>query len=97
MIAAKLCAAARRADTAVGHHRPQLEMLVRLGKRVWLHCDSCRHSIMIEPHELAQRYRLDVLKPLLMISKAMHCALRGAEGLLLAGAARYARTTKGAY
>jgi hypothetical protein len=29
-------------------------MLVRLGKRAWLHCDDCRHSIMIEPHELAR-------------------------------------------
>ena len=29
-------------------------MLVMLGKRAWLHCDDCRHSIMIEPHELAQ-------------------------------------------
>jgi hypothetical protein len=28
-------------------------MLVRLGKRAWLHCGDCRHSIMIEPHELA--------------------------------------------
>ena len=32
-------------------------MLVRLGKRAWLHCDDCRHSIMIEPRELAQRHR----------------------------------------
>jgi len=24
-------------------------MLVRLGKRAWLHCDDCRHSVMIEP------------------------------------------------
>ena len=24
-------------------------MLVKLGKRAWLHCDDCRHSIMIEP------------------------------------------------
>ena len=26
-------------------------MLVRLGKRAWLHCDDCRHSIMIEPQK----------------------------------------------
>ena len=26
-----------------------LAMLVKLGKRAWLHCDDCRHSIMIEP------------------------------------------------
>jgi hypothetical protein len=63
-------------------------MLARLRKRAWLHCDGCRHSIMIEPHELAQRHRFDMLTPLLTISKAMRCsALRGAEGMLLAGAA----------
>jgi len=26
-----------------------LALLVRLGKRAWLHCDDCRHSVMIEP------------------------------------------------
>ena len=44
------------------HHIPKddawkqahLAMLVRLGKRAWLHCDDCRHSVMIEPHELAR-------------------------------------------
>jgi hypothetical protein len=25
-----------------------LAMLVRLGKRAWLHCDDCRHSVMAE-------------------------------------------------
>ena len=38
------------------HHIPKddawkqghLAMLVKLGKRAWLHCDDCRHSIMIE-------------------------------------------------
>jgi len=44
-------------------------MLVKLGKRAWLHCDDCRHSIMIEPHELAQRHQLDMQTPLLMIAR----------------------------
>ena len=45
---------------------------------------------MIEPHGLAQRHQLDMQTPLLTISKAMRCiALRGTEGMLLAGAARY--------
>jgi hypothetical protein len=48
-------------------------MLARLGKCAWLHCDGCRQSILIEPHELAQRHRLDMLTPLLTISKAMRC------------------------
>ena len=56
-----------------------LAMLVKLGKRAWLHCDDCRHSIMIEPHELAQRHQLDMRTPLLTISKAMRCARCGAR------------------
>jgi hypothetical protein len=69
------------------HHIPKddawkqahLAMLVRLRKRVWLHCDGCRHSIMIGPHELARRHRLDMLTPLLTISKAMRCTRCGAR------------------
>jgi hypothetical protein len=70
-------------------------VLVRLGKRAWLQCDGCRPSVMIEPHELTQRHRLDMPDAAAQDFKgdALH-ALRGAEGLLLAGAARYARTTK---
>jgi len=63
-------------------------MPVRFGKRAWLHCDDCRHSIMIEPHELARQHQLDMQTPLLTVSKgnALY-ALRSAEGMLLAGAA----------
>jgi hypothetical protein len=69
------------------HHIPKddafkqahLAMLAKLGKRAWLHCDGCRHSIMIEPDELAQRHRLDMLTPLLTISKAMRCTHCGAR------------------
>ena len=51
------------------------------------HCDDCRHSVMIELHELAQRHQLDMQTPLLTISKAMRCTRCGArEGMLLAGA-----------
>jgi len=50
-----------------------LAMLVKLGKPAWLHCDDCRHSIMIEPQEFARLHRLDMLTPLLTISKAMRC------------------------
>jgi hypothetical protein len=69
------------------HHIPKddawkqahLAMLVRLGKRAWLHCDDCQHSVMIEPSELAQRHWLDMLTPLLAISKAMRCTHCGAR------------------
>ena len=56
-----------------------LAMLVS-GKRAWLHCDDCRHSVMIEPAELAQRHRLDMQTPLLTISKAMRCTRCEASG-----------------
>jgi len=54
-------------------------MLVRLGKRAWLHCDGCRHTTMIEPHELAQRHRLDMLTPCSRSRRrcAAHAAGRG--------------------
>ena len=66
-------------------------MLVRRGKRAWLHCDNCRHSIMIEHAELAHRHRLRHADTVAhnLIGDALH-TLRGAEGLLLAGAAQYA-------
>jgi hypothetical protein len=79
--------AAKRATIAgmSWHHIPKddaweqahLGMLASLGKRAWLHCDGCRHSIMIEPHELAQRHWLDMRTLLLTIPKAMRCTLRG--------------------
>jgi hypothetical protein len=47
------------------------------GKDAWLHCDGCRHSIMIEPHELAQQHGHDMETPLLTISKG--CDARDAE------------------
>jgi hypothetical protein len=59
--------------------RAHLAMSARLRKRAWLHCDGCRHSVMIEPHELAQRHRLDMLTPLLTISRAMRCTRCGAR------------------
>ena len=81
--------AAKRATIAgmSWHHIPKddawkqahLAMLAKLGKRAWLHCDDCRHSVMIEPHELAHRHRLDMLTPLLTISKAMRCTRCGAR------------------
>ena len=65
-------------------------MLVRLGKRARLHCDDCRHSVMIEPAELAQQHRLDMLTtaPHALKGDALH-AMRSAEGMLLAGAAQH--------
>ena len=79
------------------HHVPKddawtqvhLAMLVRLGKRAWLHCDDCRHSVMIEPHELAQRHHLDMVTPLLTISKGAAPAV-GRGGDAAGRSAQYA-------
>jgi hypothetical protein len=83
------------------HHVPKddawkqahLAMLARLRKRAWLHCDGCRHS---KHHDRAPRARpaasarhADAAAHDLK-SYALH-ALRGAEGVLLAGAAQYGR------
>jgi hypothetical protein len=49
------------------------------GKHAWLRCVGCRHSIMIEPHELAQQHGLEMQTLLLTISKAMRCTRCGAR------------------
>ena len=46
-------------------------MLVKLGKRAWLPCDDCRHSVIVEPHELARQHQLDMQTSLLTISKGI--------------------------
>jgi hypothetical protein len=70
------------------HHMPKddawkqahLAMLVKLGKRAWLHRNDCRHSVTIEPAELAQRHQLDMQTPLLTISKQCAAHAVGRRG-----------------
>jgi predicted adenine nucleotide alpha hydrolase (AANH) superfamily ATPase len=65
-----------------------LAMLERLGKEVWLRCDGCAHTVMIKPRDFAERHGLDMLTPLLTISRRMRVlALWSAEGRLSAGTA----------
>jgi hypothetical protein len=77
------------------HHVPKddawkqahLAMLVELGKRAWLHCDDCRHSVMIRAaraRPTASARHADAAAHDLK-GDALH-ALWGAEGMLLAGA-----------
>ena len=56
-----------------------LAMLERLGKDAWLRCDACAHTAMVKPRDFAQRHRLDMLTPLLTISRAMRCTRCGAR------------------
>src|SRR5215213_2829309 len=58
-----------------------LAMLERLGKDAWLRCDACielRH-VMVKPRDFAERHRLDMLTPLLTISRRMRCTRCGAR------------------
>jgi DNA-directed RNA polymerase subunit RPC12/RpoP len=69
-----------RCGEALHESQHELEShAARLGKRAWLHCDDCRHSIMIEPREFAQQHGLDMLTPLLTISRAMRCTRCGSR------------------
>jgi hypothetical protein len=36
-----------------------LAMVEGLGKRLWLGCDGCHHTVMVAPGELADRHGLD--------------------------------------
>ena len=67
-----------------------LAMLERLGKDAWLRCDGCAHTVMVKPRDFAERHRLDMLTPLLTISRrSISRRMRSAEGRLSAGAARH--------
>ena len=50
-----------------------LAMVERLGKDAWLRCDECAHTAMVKPREFAERHGLDMLTPLLTISRRMRC------------------------
>ena len=54
-----------------------LAMVEGLGKRLWLGCDWCQHAIVIAPRELADWHGLDMLTPLLTLSRALRCARWG--------------------
>ena len=54
-------------------------MLERLGKDAWLRCDGCAHTVMVKPRDFAERHGLDMLTPLLTISRRMRCARCGAR------------------
>jgi hypothetical protein len=57
-----------------------LAMLERLGKDAWRRCDECAHTVMVSPREFADRHGLDMLTPLLTISRRMRCT-RGKAGV----------------
>jgi hypothetical protein len=54
-----------------------LAMVEGSGKRLWLGCDGCQHTVMIAPREFADRHALDMQTPLLTLSRALRCTRRG--------------------
>ena len=50
-----------------------------LGKEAWLRCDGCAHTVMVKPRDFAERHGLDMLTPLLTISRRMRCSRCGAR------------------
>ena len=50
-------------------------MVEGLGKRLWLGCEGCEHTVMIAPRELADRHGLDKHTPTL--SRALRCTRCG--------------------
>jgi DNA-directed RNA polymerase subunit RPC12/RpoP len=56
-----------------------LAMLERLGIEAWLRCDGCGHSMLVNPREFAAQHKLDMLTPMLTISRRMRCTRCGAR------------------
>jgi hypothetical protein len=54
-----------------------LSMVKGIGKRLWLHCDICAHAVVAEPDAFAASHGLDMLTPLLTISRALRCTRCG--------------------
>jgi hypothetical protein len=52
-------------------------MVEGLGKRLWLSCDWCQHSVMADVRPFADRHRLDMQTPLLTVSRALRCTRCG--------------------
>jgi hypothetical protein len=69
------------------HHTPKdgawreahLAMLVKLGMGLHLRCDACHHSVSEDPRLFAARHNLELLTPMLTISKVLRCTRCGAR------------------
>jgi hypothetical protein len=53
--------------------KAHLAMLVNLDMRLMLRCDQCSHSIIEDPRLFAARHNLDLLTPMLTLSKRLKC------------------------
>jgi hypothetical protein len=54
-----------------------LAMLVNLNMRLMLRCDACSRSTVEDPRLFAARHSLDLLTPMLIVSKRLRCTQCG--------------------
>lgn len=54
-----------------------LAMVERLRKRLWLGCDWCQRTVMVDVSSFAREHNLDMSTPLLTISKRLKCMACG--------------------
>lgn len=50
-----------------------LAMLANLNMRLMLRCDACAHTTIEDPRLFAARHNLDLLTPMLTVSKRLRC------------------------
>lgn len=50
-----------------------------LGQRLWLRCNACAHTLMVDPLAFAERQGIDPDTPLLEIGAALKCSRCGAQ------------------
>lgn len=66
-----------RTPTDDAWKQAHLAMVEQLGKRLWLNCDWCRRTVMVGVREFASSHRLDMLTPLLTVSRRLRCSRCG--------------------
>jgi hypothetical protein len=50
-----------------------LQMLVNLNMLLMLRCDTCQHATVEDPRLFAARHHLDLLTPMLTLSRKLRC------------------------
>jgi hypothetical protein len=56
-----------------------LQMLVNLNMNLMLRCDHCAHGTVEDPRLFAARHNLDVLTPMLTVSRKLRCTRCGEQ------------------
>lgn len=56
-----------------------LDMLAKLDMGLMLRCEGCNHKVIEDPRLFAARHNLDLLTPMLTISKRLRCTKCGEQ------------------